>query len=39
MKNKISSIPATVDEDEGKVDEGGVSYWEFINVTDKSLDS
>ena len=39
VKNKVSSISATVDEDEAKVDEGGVSYWEFINVTDKSLDS
>ena len=39
VKIKVSSIPATADEDEGKVDEGGVSHWELINVTDKSLDS
>ena len=35
----VSSIPATFDEDEGKVDERGISYWEFVNVTDKSLES
>ena len=39
VKNKLSSIPATVDEDEGKVDEKGISFWEIINVADKSLDS